>query len=167
MKYGKHCYKCRKIKRSPYLQATKKSIMETLPTRRQAYIGAATAKVLKTPFSVSFSSWRFSATTQRTRSTFRRRQVGSLGRSGWEASSSSFSHFFITNSPNSLWGIIHSIINLFFLGEGHLWWVQEKPAGSWTSDRREEQEPRNSLHYSQAIKDTSWYCNIIFSAITQ
>ena len=64
-------------------------------------------------------------------------------------------------------GIIHSIINLFFLGEGHLWWVQEKPAGSWTSDRREEQEPRNSLHYSQAIKDTSWYCNIIFSAIRQ
>ena len=32
------------------MQATKKSIMETLPTRRQAYIGAATAKVLKTHF---------------------------------------------------------------------------------------------------------------------
>ena len=159
MKHGRHRYKCWKIKRSPYLQATKKSIMETLPTRRQAYIGAATAKVLKTPFSVSFSSWRFSATTQRMRSTFRRRQVGSLGKSGSEASFTFFSLLIVM--------IVYSIINLFFLGEGHLWWVQEKPARSWTSDRREEQEPRNSLHYSQAIKDTSWYCNIIFSAIRQ
>ena len=78
-----------------------------------------------------------------------------------------FHIFFITNSPNSLWGIIHSIINLFFLGEGHLWWVQEKPARSWTSDRREEQEPRNSLHYSQAIKDTSWHCNLKSSVMGQ
>ena len=124
-------------------------------------------RFLKHIFSVSFSSWRFSATTQRTRSTFRRRQVGSLGKSGSEASSS-FSHFFhFSNSPNSLWGYNPLHHQLVFLGEGHLWWVQEKPARSWTSDRQEEQEPRNSLHYSQAIKDTSWYCNIIFSAIRQ
>ena len=91
--------------------------METLPTRRQAYIGAATAKVLKTHFFCFIFLLKVL-------SHYSEDEVYLPETPSWlfgeERVRGIFHIFFITNSPNSLWGIIHSIINLFFLGEGHL-----------------------------------------------